>query len=205
MDSRWRNGIYYLNDSNEKMINEPLVLSEKAGFKNLDLSTPVIINDFREIEFYNNSDLKNRGDFNLPKGTYFVVSGEFVDQGFLNYFPLNKLPFPERFKSNPFNFDIVFGNNPHKATINWHYGVILFDTQMKKRSLPELFFILLHEFAHSKFRSEEKADSLAENMLIRLGFNPSQIAKAPITSLSDRQGKRKNLVVQRLIDRKEHG
>ena len=186
-------------------MNNKLELKRKTGFKINNPEVPVIINDYRGKVFYNNSELKNRTAFNLPKGIYFIKSGNFSMLERPVLYKKNKLPLPERLRAWPFDFKVIFAFNPQKATINWTHKVIIFDNRLRDKSLPELYYILFHEFAHSKFKTETLTDALAENMMINFGFNPSQIAKAPITSLSDKQVVRKTNAVKRLIDRKnEH-
>lgn len=166
-------------------------LDKKTGFKITNPKVPVIIRDFRGIEFYNNSELYNRTAFNIPAGTYFVERGEFVPLKNPVIYSYNKLPDAERNFPDPFNFKIDFKQNPNKATIDWRKKEIIIDESFRGAPLPVLYFMLFHEFAHGKYENETLVDRLAENMMIAKGFNPSQTAKALITTLSQKQYNRK--------------
>lgn len=178
-----------------------LKVYSKTGFKIIDKNVPVIINDFRGKEFYNNSLVSNPVAFNLPAGDYEVISGRFAPLTKPLEFPLNKLPFPERSLPFPGDFKIEFGNNPNKASIIWPEKRILFDNSMLTRSLPELYFILFHEFAHHVYNTEVFTDRLAENFMLRHGFNPSQTMSSPVLSLSAKQYDRKKDAINRLENR----
>lgn len=180
-----------------------LILEKKTGFKNTRLDVPIIIDDFRGINFYDSRNVKKPVEkFNLPAGKYVVKSGYFKSLPVPVKFAKNKLPVRERmFKPNPKNFDILFRPTKHKAFISWKEKIIVFDPALKGRKLNELFYILFHEYAHQFYVTESKTDALAENMMIDEGFNPSQIHSAIVTVLSDRQKVRKARTVKRLIDK----
>lgn len=181
--------------------NRELIVTKKTGFKVVS-KNPVIIYDHRGKIFYDNSDLINfSGFFNLPIGSYYINSGDFIPLLKPVYFKLNDLPLPERNKKFPFDFEIIFENNRHKATINWITETISFDKSLLTLPLPHLYFILFHEFAHQKYKTEKLADAYAENQMLLRGFNPSQIAKASVETLSHRQFERKKETVNRLMNR----
>jgi hypothetical protein len=135
----------------------------------------------------------------MPIGTYFVQSGAFVPMPFPVHYPLVKLPPKERALKKPYDFQIVFGNNPNKCTIIWDKKTILFDSNFKEKPLPQIDFVLFHEYAHASFVTEKYADLLAGNYMKIAGYNPSQIGAAPMLSLSNRQRERKELMVKKLI------
>jgi hypothetical protein len=183
---------------------QKLELYNKTGYEISKPEIPVIILDKRGKIFYDNTELKSRKRFNLPEGEYYLKQGYFTQLNRPVEYQLNKLPLPERLRAWPFGFNFVFAPNSHKATINWRHKVIIFDPSLREKSLPELYFILFHEFAHSKFKSEKMTDALAENMMLKKGFNPSQISGAPITSLSSKQFERKKEVVSRMFKRNDN-
>lgn len=174
-------------------------LNKKTGFKNMKLDEPVIINDFRGIEFYNSNYANKPVDaFNLPVGEYSVISGEFMPIKNPVNFAKNTLSMRERlFRPYASGFKIKFIPNKHKAFISWPDRTIIIDPSLKNKTLAELFYILFHEYAHRVYKTESKTDALAENMMINHGFNPSQIHRALITVLSEKQQQRKNDTVER--------
>jgi hypothetical protein len=176
----------------------PLVLKQKAGFLNLYPSQPVIIRDFRGKLFYSTEGLRPVQKFNLPEGQYYIDQGKIK---MIRFIPpkLNRLPTPERNLKPPFNFSIVFDYNPNKCTIRWKEKIIVFDNSLRDYTLPELYFILFHEYSHALYKTERFADLCSANMMLIKGFNPSQIGAAPITSLSEKQLNRKKFVVNNLI------
>jgi hypothetical protein len=176
----------------------PLILKKKTGFKVND-NSPVIIRDFRGKIFYDTTGLRQVLQFNLPEGTYFIDKGNITPLLKPVTFQLIKLPIPERKLKPPLDFTILFASNPNKCTINWDLKTITFDNSLKGLSLPEIFFILYHEYGHSLYKTEKYADGFAANMMLKKGYNPSQAGKAPITSLSHRQLSRKKYIVNKLI------
>lgn len=176
-----------------------LTLHKKTGFLNLTPTRPVVIRDFRGIMFYDTTGLRNVKRFNLPEGVYFIDNGNIVPMKHPVKHRLNKVPLRERKLNAPFNFKVYFGNNPNKCTISWTDKTIFFDNKLKFKTLPELYFILFHEYSHSVYGTEKYADLMASNLMKIKGFNPSQIGSAPITSLSKKQKKRKQFITNKII------
>jgi hypothetical protein len=176
-----------------------LNVDKKTGFVVNDIYKPIVIRDYRGILFYTTEPLLPKvKEFNLPPGTYFVDSGYFSPKTFPVYYPKIKMPFPQRFYKSPYDFKTSFGNNPNKATINWVNKTILFDNSLKECTIPELEFILWHEFGHAYYKDEKAADLYAANKMLDRGFNPSQVGIAPDT-LSDKQDARKMNVLKNLF------
>jgi hypothetical protein len=176
-----------------------LILAKKTGFKNKTPERPVVIRDFRNKIFYDTTGLRSVKTFNLPEGSFLIDSGDIEMLSEPVKYPLAILPFPERSLKLPKDFSIIFDNNPNKCTIKWLQKIIVFDHALKDLTLPELYFILYHEFGHHKFKTEKFADLYASNLMLIKGYNPSQIGKAPITSLSSMQYERKKHIVNKLI------
>lgn len=181
-----------------------LNINAKTGFKITDPNKPVVIRDFRGLFFYSTEGLApNVEEFNLPGfGKYFVDSGHF-----------KQLPEPVRFKRlalpaiaenkffpDPTQFKIEFGDNPYKCTVSYVKGIIKFDNAFRDASLPQIYFLLYHEYGHQFFKTEKYADFMSANYMMVKGFNPSQIVTAPWTTLSDKQEFRKQLLVRRIIE-----
>jgi hypothetical protein len=176
-------------------------LTEKTGFRIIDKSQPVIIRDSRGILFYSTEDLLPRVEsFNLPKGSYIVDRGAFKKMSEPIDYKLPSLPPFERNRPVPIDFEVIFGANKHKCSILWDAQKILFDTSLEDDPLPTLMFMLYHEFGHSKYKTEKYCDLYASNLMIKKGYNPSQIARAQILSLSNRQKNRKEFLSEKIIE-----
>src|SRR3972149_10578245 len=148
----------------------PLVLKQKAGFINVNPNQPVIIRDIRGKLFYSTEGLRPVKSFNLPEGQYFIDQGTIQMTKFIPP-KLAKLPAPERSLKAPFDFAITFDYNPNKCTIQWRKKVIVFDNSLKDYTLPELFFILYHEYSHALYKTEKYADLHAANLMLKKGYN----------------------------------
>lgn len=177
---------------------EQIILHKKTGFKNLIPSRPLIIRDFRGIEFYSTVGLKQVDSFNLPEGCYYIESG--MIQEMLKPVPvkLMEMPTAQRWYKSPESFSIRFEENPNKCTVDWETESITFDNRFKTAPLSNIYFILYHEFGHSLYTNESYADMYAANKMLKKGFNMSQIGKAPLTSLSSQQYERKLNIIERL-------
>lgn len=174
-------------------------LNKKTGFFNTGIE-PIIIYDYRLKPFYDTRNIKKRvKKFNLPKGLYFVKSGRFEKMIKPVDYKLYDLPKLERRYKNPFNFNVVFADNPSKCSILWNRDLIVFDHKLRNLTLPEIHFILFHEFAHKLYSTEKYTDLLAANLMLLKGYNTYQIGSAPVTSLSCRQYERKKFLVNSLV------
>jgi hypothetical protein len=177
-----------------------VILDQKTGFRIRDVNCPVIVRDFRGVLFYTTEPLVPRvKEFNLPQGKY-LIDGPVSRMEKPVKYNLLSLPNPERKMSDPFDFEVLFGSNPHKCTIDFKKGTIFFDNIFKEKPLPEVYFILYHEFAHQYFKTEKYTDALASNYMLIKGFNPSQIGRAHVNSLSSRQIERKEYNINKIIE-----
>ena len=183
-------------------MNRDLNLTQKTGFKVNNPTVPINIRDSRGILFYTTEPLLPRvSTFNLPAGKYVVDSGYFSPMSVPVKYNMLRLPLmAQRKLPDPFDFSVTFEPNKHKCTVNFIKKQIIFDTSFKERPLPEIYFILFHEFAHQYFKTEKWCDVLAANYMLVKGFNPSQISEAQIKSLSTRQYNRKCVVTKRMIE-----
>lgn len=178
---------------------EQLILHKKTGFQNNFPARPIIIRDFRGVLFYSTEGLKPVEFFNLPEGCYFV------DTGYFKVLPKpiksNIMPLPrvQRLMSSPYDFTVNFGENPYKCTIDWKTKSILFDNAFKLKPLPEVYFVLYHEFGHTLYNTEKYADLYAANMMKERGYNDSQIGAAQINALSSMNYDRKEFVTNHLL------
>jgi hypothetical protein len=154
--------------------------------------------------FYTTEPILPVYSFNLPSGRYFVDSGYFKQAAKPIDYKLEKLPMAETALAvPPHDFSIMFAPNKNKCTIFWGKKTIVFDTKFIDAPYPELWFIYFHECGHSKYgferlytmpEAEAFCDLYASNEMLRMGFNQSQIVKAPKTTLSEKQNYRKNFI-----------
>ena len=177
-----------------------LIVSRKSGFRNKRPDLPVIIRDKKGVIFYRTDIIsKPVKGFNLPKGHYFIESGSIEQMEKPRKYRLVKLPRPERVMEDPRKFQILFGNNPNKCTVNWRLKTITFDNSFRDKPKYITAFILCHEFGHQFYGTEHIADLYSRNCMLKMGYNPSQIGLAPISSLSGLQDKRKEIIVKSFI------
>jgi hypothetical protein len=174
-----------------------LKVDKKTGFIVKDIFSPIVIRDCRGILFYTTEPLIPKvTEFNLPEGIYFVDSGTFVEASSPKDYEYPMLPNRERlFFPNPKNFNIRFAPNPNKCTVSWTKKLITFDTSFMEKPLPQLDFIIYHEYGHRLYKTEKYCDLYASYCMLKIGYNPSQISFAQIDSLSDKQEKRKEFVI----------
>ncbi len=174
-----------------------LILENKTGFDVTDIYSPIVIRDSRGIMFYNTESLLPKvTKFNLPSGVYYVDKGSFRQSSSPRQYPNIRLPHRQRyFYCNPMDFDIRFGTNPNKCTVNWDKKYVLFDTSFKERPLPQLDGIFYHECGHRFYSTEKFCDIYSVKCMLREGYNPSQIGQAFIDSLSDMNNERKEYVI----------
>lgn len=189
------------------MIMRKLSVPVKSGFRITKPEIPVNIRDCRGLMFYTTEYLVPKvKEFNLPPGDYLVDGGYFTQMGEPIEYPLKKLPPHERERAKPHNFRIDWGINPNKCSIIWNEKRILFDNSLQDFTLPELYFILYHEYSHANYQTEKFCDLKAYNYMILKGFNPAQIGMSQIDSLSDKQYKRKafltNIITSNKFDQK---
>ena len=177
---------------------DQLILNKKTGFKNLIPHNPVVIRDFRGIIFYSTVGLNEVDSFNLPEGSYFIDQG--LIKELLKPVPVTLMEMPrvERWMKSPSNFSIYFDENPNKCTIDWDSESITFDNRLKSSPLPDIFFILYHEYGHALYVTERYADMYAANLMLKKGYNTSQIGMSQLNALSSAQFERKNNLISRL-------
>lgn len=177
---------------------DQIILHKKTGFKNLRLSSPIIIRDFRGIVFYSTEGLQPVKEFNLPEGCYYIDLGLIGEISTPVKVKLIEMPTAERWMKSPENFAVYFDDNINKCTIDWEEETIVFDNVFKTRPLPEIYYILYHEFGHSLYLTEKYADMYAANRMLMKGYNMSQIGAAQLSALSHAQYDRKNNLIDRL-------
>jgi hypothetical protein len=159
---------------------------KKTGFYNKNSNNePVVITDLSGKIFYTDKWLnKPVKRFNLPKGKYLLKSGDIIRKNNPVSYRSKKLPPFERYIKQK-RFKIKFAPNPNKATVYHNEGLIVFDPVYKNCPKFIYDFILFHEFGHQYYKTEKHADTYARNKMLKRGYNPSQIAIAPLVGLSE--------------------
>lgn len=172
-----------------------LILENKTGFRS---SMPFQILDNKGILFYDSTftDHIENGqvlEFNLPAGVY-TYNGSFIKLG--SPVDYENIPLPPKERNiQQRKYKIVWGNNPNKCTIFYEPGVILFDNSFRNAPLYVRYGIYFHELGHLFYKTESKADLYMSKKMFELGFNPSQIGRVPLMSLSNNSFERKKKTV----------
>ncbi len=175
-----------------------LELDCKTGFWNTGNEPIVILDDTHRI-FYDTSILDNRvWQFNLPAGDYYIYAGKFQKMMSPVNYPLAPLPPTEKRMQNPEHFKINYLDNKYTASIHWDENTITLDKSLRSCTLPELIFILYHEYGHRFYDNEKACDIYAMNRMLKEGYNPSQIGIGVINTLSDKNYKRKENLINSL-------
>lgn len=174
-----------------------LIVDSKTGFDVRDVYTPINIRDERGLLFYSTEGLLPKvTKFNLPKGKYYVDSGNFAPSLLVRSYGPVKMPPRERFfYPDPTNYTVIFRDNPNKCEVDWNNEQIIFDKSFEEKPLPQVHFIMYHEFGHRFYGTEKYCDLYAKRCMLSVGYNPSQIGEAQIDSLSDKQIDRKNFII----------
>lgn len=133
--------------------------------------------------------------FNLPKGDYFTNNEITITKPFIHKIP--SLPKFEVKRPNVNDFDISFGNNPYKATVDFNKETILVDYALLKLPFFCLVWIIYHEKGHQFYKSEFKCDLYATRQMLLKGYNYSQVKLAPLLTLSE-------LSIERMIENFEN-
>lgn len=158
-----------------------LVIASKTGFK---ANTPkVLIFDENNKVFYNYSP--KGGLLNLPPGTYFSESILLPLKSPLTF----KLPLlPKKQKRSNLEiseFKIRIAPNPGKASIYLNSGIIEIDPVFwSNLSKAQKDYVLSHEFGHLHYEDEKSADLYAACQMLKIGYNPSQIAHVVLNTFS---------------------
>jgi hypothetical protein len=159
-----------------------------SGFVSTD--EVILIFDNRKRQFYKRiNPERKKCFFNLPTGEYFTSSN--IVRGEIVVYDIPQIPKAEQLTKIPRTFYIVTGNNPNKCSVYLNKGKIFFDTQfLKSLNRPQLVYIIFHELAHYMYRgngnqSEKNCDTFATAKMLEIGYNPNQILKANLLSLTN--------------------
>lgn len=103
---------------------------------------------------------------------------------------------------------IIWEDNPNKCSVSFDGGNATFYFDHSFKNFPDFVCVWIcgHELAHFLYKgqkqfSEKMCDNYSANMLLELGYNPSQITAAINMALSNGYlaQDRKKLVLQNLI------
>ena len=163
---------------------------------------PLNIYDERGNIFYSSDFTKNfKGLFYLPKGRYNTDNLIVQSRGNLTQ-PEIRLPKRQwDMKHNFNNFEIRYGNNINKCTIFHDRKIILFDDSFKSAPLYQLAFMLAHEKGHNYYMSEKFADLFALRLMLKEGYNTSQVIRAIDLTLSDKRSIDRKIFIYKLLNK----
>lgn len=177
-----------------------ITTSKKVGFRPVQGGRVKIYLEGEKTPFY---DYEPSGSFNLPKGVFFTDS-KLVETNPNKY--EFQLPKRERNLKIPNDVKITFGNIPEKCVIYKGQNRIEFDSKLfNSLSKSERLFILFHEIGHYRYKTEHYCDLYAAAQMLKLGYNPSQIARLPFSTLNnqtDEAYERKLKMISKMIKQK---
>jgi hypothetical protein len=132
--------------------------------------------------------------FQLPKGTYNFKEPKGIPQKIR--LKKYKVKLPKRERNYKVKLPTISkGMNPDKASIYKGLNWVLFDKDFyNKTTFCERAFIYCHEIGHYRYKTEWKCDVFAAWCLLKLGFNPSQIAQASVNTLTRNYERKRKLL-----------
>lgn len=151
---------------------------------------PVIIHDVNNHLFYFHPNKEKSIYFNLPSGNFFSENSIYETFNFLPY-ETGKAFLPKNFRE----YNVIFGKNENKASIFFAEKKILIDNKIKNIGYkPLLTFIILHELSHllpkakklSGIEKEKFCDLNAIRIMLKIGYNPTQISFCAKISLENK-------------------
>ncbi len=151
--------------------------------------TDVAVYDVKGL-FY----IARRGkEFNLPYGNY-VIQGKTKRIPFrMPAVPNLRYYKPEKNVGFKGFQKVIFTQNPNKCSIDVQKGFLVFDKDFfKSLNISQLYFVLSHEVGHFFYYTEHKCDTFAAFMMLKMGFNPSQISSAAKSTLISDFRKKEN-------------
>lgn len=182
-----------------------IVTNKKTGF----------ISDSDRVEiwrngwpFYNRTKRKGKISFNLPIGKFEIKYGNIEKLNEPIKYKKIKLPYPNNVTNFYGKIKIIWETNPYKCSVDFSGGNATFYFDPSFKDFPDFVVVWIcgHELAHFLYKgqkqfSEKMCDNYSSNMLLDLGYNPSQITAAINMALSNGYlaRERKNFVLQNLL------
>ena len=118
--------------------------------------------------------------FNLPKGNYMTAT-EIKQQPRPHEYNFVRTRKREFFQYEPpkiSDLEIRFAPNPNKASVFPKKHLVIIDEGYKKLPKYCIQYLLAHEIGHYHYKTEEFCDEFAQELMLKKGFNKSQIEEA---------------------------
>lgn len=177
----------------------------KSGFVALSGAVKILDDKLRPFYYFDFSGKSNKS-FNLPEGVFYVMEGEIKRLEKPLTYKIKKLPIHSYLgRKSPKNFKLIVAPNPNKASIDFAKGVITIDPVYKYKPRLILDYILAHEFGHRFYSEQHYADHYAKYLMLKEGYNPSQIAFAIHFGISNRSNYRKDYLLKQKVKIKTDG
>lgn len=180
-----------------------LILENKTGFISV---LPFEIFECNQRILFYSSDFTNTISegrplkFNLPLGVYWY-NGSFSK--LVEPVKTRDIQLPQRQRNyKQRKYKIIFEKNPNKCSIYYDRGVIIFDNMFKNYPLFMKYGIYFHELGHHFYSSEQYADLYAVKKMLDYGFNPSQIGRVFLFTLSEKSLWRIENIIEMLTKNK---
>jgi hypothetical protein len=157
--------------------------------------TNVLIRDAKGTLFYTHTNSRRRLTFNLPYGTY-ITSNYIEEQDHFEPYPfIDAIDMPS-IEVQGRDIKAIVTDNPNKATIYPEHGIILIDHKINNLNYrPAKSFVVGHELGHHYYSSDESAcDYFAYNIMMRAGYNPSQVYIAAKMLFQNNPGRKNGLI-----------
>lgn len=151
-------------------------IKEPSVFFFTKTDKPIKILDDRGVLFHY-IEKQTGNKFTLPKGRYTIIHDNNVEYIGKHFYEPQILP-PER--NIPFKLKkiVPVPNYQPLASIFYYTGTILMDKRLLSAPLPMVYAVFYHEMGHRYYQSENKCDHYSAQMMLRDGFNASQIYAA---------------------------
>lgn len=180
-------------------------INKKTGF--ITTSKRVVI--FRYgIPFYCKTRKNKTLSFNLPAGNYLINEGDVKKLSNPIRFNKIKLTPPNKVSNFSGKINVSWIDNPNRCSVDLSSGDadVYFDNEYRDYPWFVIIFIIGHELGHFLYRgrgqeSEKCCDNYSANMMLDLGYNPSQIDAAIEMAISNKSkaNARKKLVYENLL------
>lgn len=118
--------------------------------------------------------------FNLPKGSYMTAT-DIRPQSKPHEYNFVRKRQREFFQYTPpkiSDLEIRFEDNPNKASVYPKKHLVVIDKEFQKLPKYCIQYLLAHEIGHYHYKTEEFCDEFAQELMLKKGFNKSQIEEA---------------------------
>lgn len=165
-------------------------VDKKSGFESY---SPVVCIYRNGEPFYAIKRDGMRVLFNLPPGEYKLLAGKLKRLDRPVIYDKIKLPKPERLLKFSGKLKFYFIDNPNKCTVDLgdkYLTRVYFDHSFKSLPWVVQLWVVGHELGHYLYGghgqiSEQNCDHYSANMLLKIGYNPTQIDAAIENAISN--------------------